>query len=153
MALAGALLALAGCGSSGPPREAFARQADAICAPALGKLRELDASLAVAGADPEPDAVYAKSAALLRERVAVSRGAFDRIEALEEPAEGADAIDAWVAASRRQAVVTEELAAAYAAQDQTRIARLSERADELEERNSATAAGLGLGRCAERVRD
>ena len=74
-----------------------------------------------------------------------------RIEALEEPRSGGGTVDAWVAANRRQAALTQELATAFAAQDQTRIARLSERIDALEERNNATARRLGMRACAERV--
>ena len=102
-----------------------------------------------AGADP--DVIFTRSAALLRREAAVSRATFDRIEALEEPAAARDAVGAWLASSRRQAALTITLAEAFDAQNQTRIAQLSEEVDALEERNSATARGFGMHACAERV--
>jgi hypothetical protein len=95
--------------------------------------------------------IFARSAALLREGTAISRATFDRIETLREPDAARDAIGAWVAANRRQAALTAELAEAFAAQDDTRIAQLSRKVDELEERNNATARGFGMRSCAERV--
>lgn len=70
---------------------------------------------------------------------------------LDEPEDDADAVDAWVAANRRQAALTDELAAAFDAQDDRRIAQLSERVDAAEERNNATARRFGMRACAERV--
>lgn len=144
---------LAGCGGGGgPSREAFAQQADGICGPAIARLRAVERRLGAAGSKADPDAIYAESAALWRERVAISRQAFTRIEALEDPAEGTDQVDAWIAANRTQAVLGERLATAFDAQDQTRIARLSEQVDSMDERNAATAGALGMRVCAERVR-
>lgn len=104
-----------------------------------------------AAAKADPDVVFAESASLLREGTAISRTTFDRIEQLVEPADARDAVGAWLASNRRQAVLTDALAAAFAAQNQTRIAQLSEQVDALEERNNATARGLGMRSCAERV--
>ena len=143
---------LAGCGgASGPSRAAFAREADAICRPALAQLRAVKKRIDAAAAGADPDVIFARSASLLREGAAISRTTLDRIETLEEPAEGRGAIDAWIASNRRQAALTIALAAAFDAQDETRIAQLSEEVDELEERNSATARGFGMRACAERV--
>lgn len=143
---------LAGCGTLvGPSRATFAREADAICRPALAQLRAVKQRVDAAGGDDDPDVIFARSAALLRRGARISRTTFDRIEALDEPAEGRDAIDGWVASNRRQAALTVALAGAFDAQDQTRIAQLSEAVDALEERNSATARGLGMGACAQRV--
>lgn len=104
---------------------------------------------AAAGADP--DVIFARSADLLREGAAISRAAVDRLEALDEPADDRALLDAWLASNRRQAALTDTLAGAFDAQDGTRIARLSEEVDALEERNNAAARRLGLRRCAERV--
>ncbi len=101
------------------------------------------------GADP--DVIFARSASLLRREAAISRATFDRIEALEEPGATRDAVGAWLASNRRQAALTITLAEAFDAQDQTRIAHLSEEVDALEERNSATARGFGMRACAQRV--
>ncbi len=70
---------------------------------------------------------------------------------LERPAAADGAIRAWIAARRRQAALTTELARGFEAQDETRIARLVERVDALDARNDAAARGLGLHRCGERV--
>jgi hypothetical protein len=142
---------VAGCGDDGPSRATFARQADAICKPALGQLREVRDRIGAAAAGADPDAIFTTSADLLREGAAISRRTFDRVETLDTPAGDRDAVGAWIADNRRQAAVTDELAAAFDAQDQTRIARLSERVDALEERNNEAARELGLRSCAERV--
>jgi hypothetical protein len=102
-----------------------------------------------AGADP--DVIFMRSAALLRREAAVSRATLDRIEALEEPDAARDAVGAWLASNRRQAALIITLAEAFDAQDQRRIAQLSEEVDALEERNSATARGFGMRACAQRV--
>ncbi len=146
-----ALAALAGCGDDGPGREAFAREADAVCAPALAKLRAVRERVDATAAGADPDAIFRRTAELLREGAAISRATFDRIESLEEPADGAGAVDDWVAANRRQAALTAELAAAFAAQDETRIARLSGEVDALDQRNNAAARRLGMRACAARV--
>ena len=145
-------MVLAGCGDDGASREEFARQADAICGPALERLRAIEERIDAVAAGADPDAIFARSAELLRDRAAISREAFDRIEALEEPGSERDAVDAWLAASRRRAALTAALADAFAIQDETRIARLSEEVDALEERNNATARGFGMRSCATRVR-
>ena len=148
----GASLLLTGCGGEdGPTREAFAREADGVCRPALAQLRAVKKRIDAAAAGADPDVVFARSAALLREGAAISRATLDRIEALEEPSAMRDAVGAWVAANRRQAALTDELAAAFDAQDETRIAQLSGRVDELEDTNNATARGFGMRSCAERV--
>ena len=82
---------------------------------------------------------------------AISRATFDRIEGLQAPGAQRDAVGAWVADNRRQAALTDALADAFEAQDQTRIARLSEQVDELDERTNATAHDFGMRSCAERV--
>jgi len=105
---------------------------------------------AVAGG-ADPDVIFARSASLLRRGATISRATFDRIEAIEEPAEARDAVGAWVASNRRQAALTIALAAAFDAQDQTRVAQLSEQVDALEERNNATARSFGMRSCAQRV--
>lgn len=152
MTLGATVLALAGCGGDdGPSREEFAREADAICAPALVRLRGVKRRIDAAAAGADPDAIFTRSAGLLREGAGISRAAFDRIEALDQPGGAHGDIDAWVASNRRQAVLTDALAAAFDVQDETRIARLSERVDALEERNNATARRLGMRSCAERV--
>ena len=142
---------LASCGGDGSSREAWASQADAICRPALAKLRVVKKRIDATAAGGDPDVIFARSADLLREGAAISRGAFDSIEALDEPGEEADAADAWVASNRRQAALTDELAAAFDGQDDTRIARLSEAVDALEEANNARARRFGMSACAERV--
>ena len=143
---------LAGCGSVvGPSRAAFAREADAICGPALVQLRAVKDRMDEVAGGADLDVIFARSASLLRRGAAISRATFDRIEALEEPGEGRDAIDGWIASHRRQTALTIVLAAAFDTQDQTRIAQLSEAVDELEERNNATARGFGMRACAERV--
>jgi len=109
--------------------------------------KRLDA--VAAGADP--DVIFARSAALLREGTAISRAGMDRIEILQEPDAAQDTVGAWVASNRRQAALTDALAAAFEAQDDTRIAQLSGRIDELEDANNATARSLGMRSCAERV--
>jgi len=115
------------------------------------KLRAVKGRIDAVAAGAEPDVIFTRSAELLREGAAISRTSFDRIEALEAPAGARDAVDAWVAANRRQAALTDTLADAFTAQDETRIARLSEQVDTLEERNNATARRLGMRTCAERV--
>ena len=143
---------LAGCGSVvGPSRAEFAREADAICRPALVQLRGVKQRMDRVAGGADPDVIFGRSASLLRKGAAISRATFDRIETLEEPGEGRDAIDGWIASHRRQAALTIALAAAFDAQDETRIAQLSEAVDALEERNSATARGFGMRACAERV--
>ncbi|MDQ3630929.1 MAG: hypothetical protein M3417_06595 [Actinomycetota bacterium] len=148
----GASLLLAGCGGeSGPSRAQFAREADAICRPALAQLRAVKQRIDAAAAGADPDVIFARSAALLREGTAISRAALDRIEALQEPGKTRDAVGAWVASNRRQAALTDALAAAFDIQDETRIAQLSGKIDELEDVNNATARGFGMRSCAERV--
>ena len=142
---------LAGCGDDGPSRASFARRADAVCAPSLTRLRDVKERIDAAATGADPDAIFARSATLLREGAAISRATFDRIEALEQPSGVRDAVDAWVAANRRQVAVTEALAGAFAAQDETRIARLSEQLDELDDANNTEARKLGMRACAERV--
>jgi len=150
--LGAALVALAGCGGGdGPTRAAFAREADAICRPALAQLRAVRERMNAAAAGADPDVVFAESASLLREGAMISRTTFDRIEELEEPGVARDEVGAWLASNRRQAALTDTLAAAFDAQDGRRIAQLSERVDELEEQNNATARSLGMRSCAERV--
>lgn len=146
------MVALAGCGGGGgPSREAFARQADAVCRPALTELRAVEKRLDAVAAGADPDVIFARSAALLREGTAISRASMDRIEILQEPDAAQDKVGAWVASNRRQAALTDALAAAFEAQDDTRIAQLSGKVDELEDANNATARSLGMRSCAERV--
>ncbi len=142
---------LTGCGGGGPSREAFARDADAICRPALAQLLTVKERIDVVAAGADPDVIFTRTAALIRRGAAISRATFDRIEGLQAPEGQRDAVNAWVAANRRQAALTDDLADAFAAQDQTRIARLSEEVDELDERTNATARGFGMRSCAERV--
>ena len=145
-------MVLAGCGGDdGPSRAAFAREADAICRPALQRLRSVRARIGAAAAGADPDAIFGRTATLLREGAGISREALDRVEALEDPEATRDEIGAWLASNRRQAALTDRLARAFEVQDETGIARLSETIDELEERNNATARGLGMRACAERV--
>ena len=147
-----AVLALgAGCGDDGPSRAQFAREADAICTPALTRLRAVAARIDAAAAGADPDAIFGRTADLLREGAAISRASFDAIDVLDAPADDADAVGAWVASNRRQAGLTAQLAAAFDVQDEMRIAVLSERIDMLEERNNTAARRLGLRSCAERV--
>ncbi len=142
---------LPGCGDDGPSRAAFAREADRVCAPALARLRGVRDRIDEAAAGSDPDAIFARSAQLIRSGAAISRGAFDRIEALDPPADGAEAVAAWIAANRRQAARTDALAGAFAAKDETGIARLSEEVDELDVANNAAARALGMRACAARV--
>lgn len=143
---------LAGCGDDGASREEFARQADAVCGPALQRLRAVRERIDATASGADPDAIFARSAELLHDGATISRETFDRIEALEQPGNARGKVDAWIAAHRRQAALADALADAFAAQDETRIARLSEEVDALEERNSATARGFGMRSCATRVR-
>ncbi len=146
-----AAVALAGCGDSGPTRAEFARQADAVCAPELVKLRALRERIDTAGGDSR--AVFSRSAALLRESTAVGRAAYDRIEALERPSEAEEQIAGWIAAERRQAALTDRLAGAYEARDDARIAQLSGRADQQAGATVAAARELGMRACAQRVQE
>jgi hypothetical protein len=114
-------------------------------------LRKVKAQIDEVAAGADAEAIYAQTATLVREGARISRRAFDRIEALTPPGDDREAVDAWVAANRRQAVRTDELAKAFAAQDQTRIAELSEEVDALDATNNAAAAELGMRTCAERV--
>ena len=142
---------LAGCGAEGPSRAEFARQADAICRPALAHLLTVKERIDTVSAGADPDVIFTRTATLIHKGAAISRATFDRIEGLEAPGAQRDAVGAWVAANRRQAAMTDALADAFDAQDQTRIAQLSEEIDELDERTNATARGLGMRSCAERV--
>ena len=151
MALAMLVIAAAGCGGQERLRADFVQEADAVCGPALVRLRVLQARIDVVAAGADADAIYARTADLLRDGAGVAGAVLDRIESLEAPAEDADAIAAWLAANRRQAALTRRLAAAFDAQDQTRIARLSGAVAAAEEGNNAVARGLGMRRCAERV--
>jgi len=117
----------------------------------MAQLRAVKQRMDAVADGADPDLIFARSASLLRRSAAVTRATFDRIEALEEPGAARDAVGAWVASNRRQAALTIALAAAFDAQDQTRIARLSEEIDALEERNGATARGFGMRACAQRV--
>lgn len=139
------------CGGEDRSRTDFAREADAVCAPALVRLRALRARIDTVASGADADAIYARTADLLRDGAGVSATVVDRIESLAAPDDDADAIAAWLAANRRQAVLMRRLAAAFDAQDQTQIARLSGAVDVAEERNNAVARRLGMRRCAERV--
>ncbi|MCW3040568.1 MAG: hypothetical protein JWM31_2473, partial [Solirubrobacterales bacterium] len=62
-----------------------------------------------------------------------------------------DRIAAWLAQQRRRQALVDELAAAFAAQQDARISTLSQRIDALNAAGTAFAARHGLGACARTV--
>lgn len=160
MVARGALLAavaaglLAGCGGggdSGPSRAEFAKQADGLCGPALRQLRAISARIDEVAAGSDPGPIFRQSAKLIRESQGVTTTTFDRIAGLDQPSADRDAIKGWVADNRRQNALAGELASAFEAQDQKRIALVSEKIDALNTKNNAFATRFGMKVCAEQI--
>ncbi len=132
----------------------WAEAADAICAPALVEQRRLGERLQAASAAGTPEAVFERSAAVLRERAARTQATLDGVEALARPdALSEGEIQSWLAAARRGATLTVKLADAYEGQDDARIAQLTGQADRRAEATLARARALQLRSCAERVQE
>lgn len=144
---------LAGCGGgdAGPSRAEFAKQADGVCGPALTKLRKISARIDEVAAGNDPGPIFRLSAKLIRQSQGVTTRTFDRIGALDQPPGDRDAIKGWVADNRRQNALAGELASAFEAQDQKRIALVSERIDALNTKNNAFAKTFGMKVCAEQI--
>jgi Tfp pilus assembly protein PilN len=72
----------------------------------------------------------------------------DQLDALPVPGDDRDQVKGWIAGLRIRTAVLTRLAAAYAAQRQADVARLSEREDALAQRGAAFAEVYGMPRCA-----
>lgn len=145
------VLGACGGGNAGPSRAEFARQADGVCGPALKQLRAIAAEIDEVAAGGDPGPIFAQSAELISRSQAVTARAFDRIDALPRPSADRDAIKGWVADNRRQNALAGKLATAFEAQDQKRIALVSEEIDKLNTENNAFAKRFGMKVCAEQI--
>jgi hypothetical protein len=153
LATAAVTLGATACGGSDAPSKAeYAKQADAICAPALVQLRRVAARLQQVAAGNDPAVIFRDTAREVRRSLTTSRQVTDRLDALAVPGgKDADRAKDWVAAQRRQIDLTDQLAAAFEARDERRVSQLSERIDVLNESNNRVARSFGMKACAEDV--
>ncbi len=148
--VAAACVALTSCGGGdGPSREAFAAQADRVCADAEHTASRYASLIREAQRDADPDRVFGAVAQLTERSAAAARPSLDRLDALAVPADDRDAIKAWVAGRRRRQDLTGDLAKAFARRDEATISRLSQQIAALRDRDRAFAAEYGMVRCAD----
>ena len=141
-------MALAGCGGDdGSSREAYAAEAQTICAEAASTIAPLERQVREAAGLSEPDLIFRRTAELQRRLAAESAKIVDRLDATEHD-EDDEQLHAWMATLRRARVAREELADAYDARDLEAIARTAAATDRLAQQADAWARRTGMPACA-----
>jgi hypothetical protein len=141
-------VALVGCGGrDGPSREAFAAEAQEICARAAAITAPLERQVREAARLSEPEQVFERTEDLQRRLAAESARIADRLEAAEHDDED-DELHAWLATLRRARVAREKLADAYRDRDLEAIARTAAARDRLGQQADAWARRTGMPACA-----
>jgi len=152
LAVAVALLALAGCGGDDDAgaKADFIKHADAICHDGNTALAKFNAEITAAQRGSDERKVFAALSRLTQQAADASEPYLARLDALSVPAGDRDAIKAWIADARRQVTLVAALSRAFADHDQTKIATLSEQIDALDTRNNAFAKKYGMTDCGKR---
>jgi hypothetical protein len=135
------LLLVAGCGGTngGLSTQAFARQADAICAAANQRVRMLG---------PEPPILTAKQANWILELTAIDRAALERLRALKPPKGERRGMASMISAFERGLGRGEEIARASRAGDDAAFRRTVDAALDALAKARAAADRYGLDECA-----
>lgn len=140
----------AGCGSDAgkSPKGGFIAEANAICKRGNDAGKPINEGIAQAQQASDPAKVFKRLAELTHEGAVIFVKYVDELDALTPPASDSEKIKGWIAGQRRQLTMVESLSRALKAQDQTRVAKLSEQVDSLTQANNGFAARYGMAECA-----
>ena len=132
-------LALAACGGGDDrlSRQELVSQADAICMDFERRIDELG----------EPQSLEAL-AEFAREAQPIFDEGLDELRELEPPEDLEETYGRWIATGDETADVLQELGEAAGDGDEAEVRRISERADDLDQRSDRLARRIGLKECA-----
>jgi hypothetical protein len=154
LAAAGAV-ALAGCGSSGSSgssgalsKRAYIAKADHICAQGEHEVKPYTTQLDRLTAGGDPQQIFAKAPALIRQATAHTQKLLDRLAALPAPKADAADISRWLGRLRTEQHLLDESASAFERRDAKSIHSLGAQLSSIDAAANAFARSYGMHACA-----